>query len=106
MASIFGRRQKPASNNKKINQMANVSQTRVEATLLTDVIENTKNGVNGASDYHKDSRHSSTFKPQIPPPPTSSTNSSSPTHANNVNNQSNVNKRYGNLIRVYYFCIL
>ena len=106
MASIFGRRQKPASNNKKINQMANGSQNRVDATLLTDVIENTKNGVNGASDYHKDGRHSSTFKPQIPPPPTSSTNSSSPPHANNVNNQSNVNKRYGNLIRVYYFCIL
>lgn len=95
MASIFGRRQKPASN-KKGNQVPNRSQNGVDA-LMTDIIENGTKSVNGESDYHKNGRHSSTFKPQIPP--TSSTNSSSPAHAKDTNNHSNVNKRYSSLIQ-------
>ena len=91
MASIFGRRQKPASN-KKGNQPANGSQNGVDA-LMSSIIENGTKGVNGESDYHKNGRqNSSTFKPQIPP--TSSINSSSPAHTKDMNNHSNVNKRY------------
>lgn len=92
MASIFGRRQKPAAN-KKGNQVVNGSQNGVDA-LMTEIIENGTKGVNGESDYHKNGRHSSTFKPQLPP--TSSTNSSSPNaHAKEMNSHSNSNKSGG-----------
>ena len=80
MASIFGRRQKP-SPTKTDNRVSNANPKGVD-TLMTGVIEeNSTNGLNGESDYHKNGRHSSsTFKPQIPPPISSSTKSSSPTN--------------------------
>jgi hypothetical protein len=91
MASIFGRRQKPASS-KKETQVSNGSQNGVE-DIMKDIMENGTKGVNGESDYHKNGRHSSTFKPQIPP--TSSTNSSSPkAPAKEMNSHSNSTKRY------------
>ena len=74
MASIFGRRQKPTPS-KKEAPVSNGNQNGVEAFMAADIMENGTKGVNGSeSDYHKNGRHSSTFKPQIPP--TSSTNSS------------------------------
>ena len=57
----------------------------------TGISENGTNGVNGETDYQRNSRHSSTFKPQIPPP---SNNSSLPPHDKNDANYSTGNKRY------------
>ena len=93
MASIFGRRQKPTPS-KKEAPVSNGNQNGVEAFMAADIMENGTKGVNGSeSDYHKNGRHSSTFKPQIPP--TSSTNSSSsPTsHEQQENSHSNSTKR-------------
>ena len=92
MASIFGRRQKPTAS-KKEAPVSNGNQNGVEAFMAADIMENGTKGVNGSeSDYHKNGRHSSTFKPQIPP--TSSTNSSSsPTsHEQQENSHSNSTK--------------
>ena len=85
MASIFGRRQKPTPNKKE----APVSNGNgVEAFMTADIMENGTKGVNGSeSDYHKNGRHSSTFKPQIPP--TSSANSSSSTTSHENENEGN-----------------
>ena len=80
MASIFGRKQKPSSNKKENNPISNGNQNGVEALMTTDIMENGTKGVNGSEpDYHKNGRHSSTFKPQIPPPASSANSSSSPT---------------------------
>lgn len=92
MASIFGRRQKLASN-KNDTQVSNGKQIGVGALLAAEILENGKNGVIGDGDYHKNGRHSSTFKPQIPP--TSSTNSSSPAHAKDMNGHSKQDKSGG-----------
>ena len=76
MASIFGRRQK-ISPNKKGQQNGVNSQNGRDSfsptTNETDLIENSLNGDSSSANgnYHnKNNRHSSsTFTPQIPPPP-------------------------------------
>ena len=80
MASIFGRRQKQTPT-KADNRVSNVNPKGVDSLMTGMIEENGTNGVNGESDYHKNGRHSSsTFKPQIPPPISSLTKSSSPTN--------------------------
>ena len=80
MASIFGRRQKPTPT-KADNRVSNVNPKGVDALMTGVIEENGTNGLNGESDYHKNGRnYSSTFKPQIPPPTSSSTKPSSPTN--------------------------
>ena len=80
MASIFGRRQKP-SPTKTDNRVSNANPKGVDALMTGVIEENGTNGLNGESDYHKNGRnYSSTFKPQIPPPTSSLSKSSSPTN--------------------------
>ena len=80
MASIFGRRQKQ-SPTKTDNRVSNANLKGVDALMTGVIEENGTNGLNGESDYHKNGRnYSSTFKPQIPPPTSSSTKPSSPTN--------------------------
>ena len=95
MASIFGRRQKASSNKK--GPVVSANRNGSEA-LRTDISENGTNGVNGDPDYHRNGRHSSTFKPQIPPP---SNNSSLPSQPKNDANYSTVNKRYTMIIMLH-----
>ena len=86
MASIFGRRQKPASS-KKETPVSNGNQNGVEALMTTDIMENGTKGVNGSEpDYHKNGRHSSTFKPQIPPASSANSSSSTTSHDENEGN--------------------
>ena len=96
MASIFGRRTKPSSNKKENNPISNGNQNGVEALMTTDIMENGTKGVNGSeSDYHKNGRHSSTFKPQIPPTSSANSSSSPTSHEKEENGHSNSTKRYG-----------
>ena len=88
MASIFGRRQKPSLNKK--GPVVGVNQNG-SGTTPAGVSENGTNGVNVGADYQTESRHSSTFKPQIPLP---SSNSSLPPHDKPDANYSTENKRY------------
>ena len=94
MASIFGRRQKPTPNKKE----APVSNGNgVEAFMTADIMENGTKGVNGSeSDYHRNGRHSSTFKPQIPPTSSANSSSSPTSHEQEENSHLNSTKRYGN----------
>ena len=91
MASIFGRRQKPAPNKKE----APISNGNgVEALMAADIMENGTKGVNGSeSDYHKNGRHSSTFKPQIPPTSSAKSSSSPTSQEKEENGHSNSSKR-------------
>ena len=94
MASIFGRRQKPTPT-KADNRVSNVNPKGVDALMTGIVEDNNTNGVNGESDYHKNGRHSSsTFKPQIPPPTSCLTKSSSPTNVKDTIVPSKATKRY------------
>ena len=87
MASIFGRRQKPSPNKK--GPVLNTNQKGSEV-LPPDISENGTNGVSEGTDYQRNGRNSSTFKPQIPP---SSNNSSLPSHHRDDATYSTVNKR-------------
>jgi len=93
MASIFGRRQKPTPNKKE----ALVSNGNgVEAFMTADIMENGTKGVNGSeSDYHRNGRHSSTFKPQIPPTSSANSSSSPTSHEQEENSHLNSTKSYG-----------
>ena len=87
MASIFGRRHKPSPNKK--GPVLNTNQNGSEV-LPTDISENGTNSVSEGTDYQRNGRHSSTFKPQIPP---SSNNTSLPSPHKEDATYSTANKR-------------